>query len=35
LLAKADQFKKERGYVPPYWELVRVAREERDKAGFR
>jgi len=30
LLAKAERFKTERGYVPPYWELVRLAREARD-----
>jgi hypothetical protein len=29
LLEKADKFKAERGYVPPYWELVRLAREAR------
>jgi hypothetical protein len=27
LREKAAQFKAERGYVPPYWELVRLARE--------
>jgi len=27
LLARAEKFKAERGYVPPYWELVRLARE--------
>jgi hypothetical protein len=27
LLEKAQKFKIERGYVPPYWELVRLARE--------
>src|SRR6266550_1279915 len=27
LRAKAEKFKAERGYVPPYWELVRLARE--------
>lgn len=27
LLEKVEQFKSERGYVPPYWELVRLARE--------
>jgi len=30
LLEKAEKFKAERGYVPPYWELVRLAREARD-----
>jgi len=30
LLEKAHRFKAERGYVPPYWELVRLAREARD-----
>jgi hypothetical protein len=27
LLEKAEKFKAERGYQPPYWELVRLARE--------
>jgi len=27
LLAHAEKFKVERGYMPPYWELVRLARE--------
>lgn len=27
LMAAAEKFKAERGYVPPYWELVRMARE--------
>jgi Permuted papain-like amidase enzyme, YaeF/YiiX, C92 family len=27
LLEKAEKFKAEKGYVPPYWELVRMARE--------
>jgi hypothetical protein len=27
LLASAAKFKVERGYTPPYWELVRLARE--------
>jgi hypothetical protein len=35
LLAKADQFKKEKGYVPPYWELVRLAREAGSVIKFR
>jgi hypothetical protein len=30
LLEKAETFKAERGYVPPYWVLVRLAREARD-----
>ena len=29
MLEKADKFKTERGYAPPYWELVRMAREAR------
>jgi hypothetical protein len=29
LTVKAEQFRKERGYEPPYWELVRLAREAR------
>jgi hypothetical protein len=35
LLAKVEKFKDEKGYVPPYWELVRLARESRDKTGFK
>jgi len=31
LLTKTEQFKAEKGYVPPYWELLRLARE----AGVR
>jgi hypothetical protein len=30
LLDKAEQFKSEKGYVPPYWELVRLAREAKE-----
>jgi pyridoxine/pyridoxamine 5'-phosphate oxidase len=30
LLEKAEQFKTEKGYVPPYWELVRLAREAKE-----
>jgi len=30
LLEKAEQFKAERSYVAPYWELVRLAREARE-----
>ena len=29
VLKLADSFKKEKGYTPPYWELVRMAREVR------
>jgi hypothetical protein len=29
VLEKAAKFKGERGYVPPYWELVRMARESQ------
>ncbi len=29
LLEKAKQFQIEKGYVPPYWELVRLAREAK------
>jgi hypothetical protein len=29
VLEKAAKFKAERGYVPPYWELVRMARESQ------
>jgi len=28
---QADRFRAERGYVPPYWELVRLAREAREE----
>ncbi len=30
LLEKADKFKREKGYVPPYWELVRLSREAKE-----
>jgi hypothetical protein len=30
LLEKAEIFKSERGYVPPYWELMRIAREAKE-----
>ena len=29
LLEKAEKFRAERGYAPPYWELLRLAREVR------
>ena len=29
VLARADKFKNENGYVPPYWKLVAIAREEK------
>ena len=29
VMASADQFKAERGYVAPYWELLRMAREAK------
>jgi hypothetical protein len=32
LLDKAEHFKSEKGYVPPYWELVRLAREAKNTA---
>ena len=32
VIESAEKFKKERGYVPPYWELLRMARES--KAGL-
>ncbi len=31
VLAKAGEFKSAKGYSPPYWELVRMAREARRK----
>jgi len=30
LLDQAERFKAEKGYVPPYWELVRLAREAKE-----
>jgi hypothetical protein len=30
VIESADKFKKERGYVPPYWELVRMSRAAKD-----
>jgi hypothetical protein len=32
VLAKASSFEKERGYRPPYWELVRMANETRKES---
>ncbi|MDL1891913.1 hypothetical protein FBQ87_03345 [Sphingobacteriales bacterium CHB3] len=32
VLERVQQFEKELGYVPPYWELVRFAREAKSKA---
>jgi hypothetical protein len=34
LLEKVQQFKAQNAYVPPYWELVRLAREARDESGM-
>ena len=31
LLTRAETFKTEKGYTPPYWELVRLAREAKDE----
>jgi hypothetical protein len=31
LIDKADKFKAEKGYVPPNWELVRLAREAKQE----
>ncbi|MCW8803683.1 MAG: YiiX/YebB-like N1pC/P60 family cysteine hydrolase [Ignavibacteriaceae bacterium] len=31
LIVLANQFKNERGYTPPYWELVNLARQARDE----
>lgn len=31
LLAKAEQLKTEKGYIPPYWELVRLAQDAREE----
>jgi hypothetical protein len=31
LLDKAEKFKAEKGYTPPYWELVRLAREAKEE----
>lgn len=33
VLAEAETFRRERGYVPPYWELVRLAREAAAAGG--
>ena len=29
VLARAEVFRKEKGYTPPYWELLKMAREEK------
>jgi hypothetical protein len=31
LIVLANQFKDEKGYTPPYWELVNLARQARDE----
>jgi hypothetical protein len=31
LISLADQFKLQKGYTPPYWELVNLARQARDE----
>ncbi len=31
LIFLADQFKAQKGYTPPYWELVNLARQARDE----
>ena len=31
LLVRADEFKKHQGYPPPYWELVRLARQAKSE----
>jgi hypothetical protein len=31
LVSLADQFKNQKGYTPPYWELVNLARQARDE----
>jgi hypothetical protein len=31
VLARIEPFREERGYLPPYWELVRLAREAADE----
>ena len=33
LSRKADQFKADHGYAPPYWELVKIARTVKDDVG--
>jgi hypothetical protein len=33
LIFLADQFKIQKGYTPPYWELVNLAREVRDEVN--
>jgi hypothetical protein len=31
LIVLANQFKTQKGYTPPYWELVNLARQAHDK----
>jgi hypothetical protein len=31
LIILAEQFKIQKGYTPPYWELVNLARQARDE----
>jgi hypothetical protein len=34
LIVLANQFKNKTGYTPPYWEIIRLARQARDKIQF-
>ena len=34
LIFLANQFKNEKGYTPPYWELVNLARQARDEIKY-
>jgi hypothetical protein len=34
VLERAQEFQRVNGYVPPYWELLRLAREAKDSLGF-
>jgi len=34
VLERAKEFQQVNGYVPPYWELIRIARESRTELGY-
>jgi len=33
MLRRVDEFRRERGYTPPYWELLKMARAEKEQIG--
>jgi hypothetical protein len=33
VLRRVEEFRREKGYTPPYWELLKMAREEKRRSG--